>query len=471
MQIPDVIIETWPNMVLPQSEVKAVLQYLAHKAKKPVTFRWYAEDEGYSDQSVSVRVFVNDDLAATYNPSHVMINGQSYAVASVQRGMAAALVRTEWTKIADEEGQLIGCVDHNRIILPLEITVCDNDAARAILAYVVEKAVDLLDFDVADMVRKREEDFARHFGEAFRKSVKTRLESRQEEFDTRKREAEQAYYSVLEFERDRPVLEEELAFLTGLAEKSCARMARRQVQALLQVQSSGQYTHIAFDGEGVLRATTAPVTIEHEGYEIPLGRYEVEIPATGDIRIKALDDHPNADHPHPHVAHDNRPCLGNISGDVAKLIGKMRYAETLQLLHSFLSAYNPENPYEKIGHFDPLGRYEDEESDPCEDCDDKASPYCIFGCEHNNECYTCADCYDLRAEYCFEECEHNADHERFHPCEACARKGEERCYLECRYNKEWELQNPCDACEEEECTHEECPYFTRKKETEHAQAT
>ncbi len=470
MAIPDIRIDTWPKLLLPREEIKATLQYLAHKTGKPVSFRWFTENEGYSDQSVSVRVFVNDDLAATYNPSHVMINGQSCAVASTQRGMAAALVRADWKKIADDEDQLIGAVDHNRIILPLEITAADNEAARAILAYVVEKAVDLLDFDVADMVRKREEDFARHFGEAFRKSITTRLESRQEEFDTRKREAEQAYYTLVDFERERSVFEQELAFLTGLAEKSCAKTARKQVQALLQVQSSGQYTHIAFDGEGVLHATTAPVTIEHEGYEIPLGRYEVEIPSNGDVRIKALDEHPTADHPHPHIAHDHRPCLGNISGDVAKLIGKLRYAEVLQLLHSFLSSFNAENPYERLGHFDPSGQYQDEDDDPCESCDEKCTPYCVFSCEHNSDIYTCSDCCEYRSEYCFTECEHNADFERFHPCESCERKGTQECHLECLHNKEWQLQNPCDECDDEECRKDECPCFTKRQELEHAEA-
>jgi hypothetical protein len=406
-------------MHLPQSEVKATLQFLAHKTRKPVSFGWYTEDEGYSDQAVSVRVFVKDGLAAIYSLEHVVIDGQTHPLASAQRGMASALVQDGWKKIADREGQFIGAVDHNRIILPIEVTAADNDAARAILAYVVENAISLLDFDVADILKEKEDEFAGHFTSAFHASVRTRLELRKEELSQKQREAEQAYYTVLDFERDKPVLEEEIALLSKLVERDRSVLARSQARALTQLQSAGEFSHIALDDQGVLRATTSAITIEHEDYEFPLGRYEIQIPANGDVRIKALDEHPNADHPHPHVAHDGRPCLGNISGDLAKLIGRMRYAEALQLIGKFLSSFNSENPYEKIGHFDPSGEYQDEDEDPCEDCDDKCAPYCIFSCDHNTDIYTCDDCCEHRSQYCYEECDHNEDFERFHPCDNC----------------------------------------------------
>jgi hypothetical protein len=239
-----------------------------------------------------------------------------------------------------------------------------------------------------------------------------------------------------------------------------------QARALLQVQQSGSYSQLTLNDDGTLKATTAPITIEYDGYEFPVGRYEIQIPGSGDVRIKALDEHPNAEHPHPHVNRDGRPCLGNISGDLAKLIGKMRYAEALQLLSQFLASYNPDNPYEKVSHFDPSGEYRDEDDDPCQDCDDKCTPYCIFSCEHNGDIYTCSDCCELRTEYCYRECDHNEDHERFHPCEECEQKGTEHCYLKCRYNEDWKLQDPCDECEKD-CD-EDCPYNERKEALAHA---
>jgi len=469
MNLPEIMAESWQGLTLSKEDILPSLQYLAHKTQKPVTFRWYTEDEGYSDQSVSVRVFVKDGLAATYNPEHVVINGQTHPLSSEQRGMALALVQDEWEKITDDEDQLIGCVDHNRVILPIEVTATDNEAARAVLAHVLEQALELLDFNVSDILKEKEGEFTKHFAEAFHASVRSRLGLRKDELSQKQREAEQAYYTVLDFERERPVLDEEIALLTKLAARETSSLARAQAKALMQLQSAGQFSRVAMDDKGVVLATTAPITIDHEGYEFPLGRYEIQIPANGDVRIKALDEHPNAEHPHPHVARDYRPCLGNIAGDLAKLIGKMRYAEALQLLHTFLSSYNSENPYEKIGHFDPSGQYQDEDEDPCEDCDDKCTPYCIFSCDHNTDIFTCEDCCEHRSQYCYEECEHNADFERFHPCDDCESKGGEHCYLKCRYNKEWQLQNPCDECEEAECLKEECEYFEKGRDLGHVQ--
>ena len=364
MDIQPVTLESWPTMQVPREEVKATLQYVAHKAKKPVSFRWYTEGEGYSPQSVSVRVLVHDGIQATYSVRQVKIGDQTHPLAPEQKAAAMAFVHKEWKPIRDELNQILGLVDHNRIIIPIEITAADNDAARAILAYVVEQAIPLLDFDVDDILREKEEEFAQHFTSAFHASVRTRLELRKEELSQKQREAEQAYYTILDFERDKPVLEEEIALLSKLAQRDRSALARSQAKALTQLQTTGEFSHIALDDQGVLRATTAPITIEHDGYEFPVGRYEIQIPSSGDVRIKALDEHPNSDHPHPHVARDNRPCLGNISGDLAKLIGRMRYAEALQLISKFLSSYNSENPYEKIGHFDPSGEYQDEDDDP-----------------------------------------------------------------------------------------------------------
>ena len=265
-------------------------------------------------------------------------------------------------------------------------------------------------------------------------------------------------------------MEEEIALLSRLVERETSSLARSQAKALLQLQSTGSFSGVTFDAAGVLLATTTAITLEHDGWEFPLGRYDIEVPTTGDVRIKALDEHPNADHPHPHVARDHRPCLGNISADLAKLLGKLRYAEALQLLHSFLSSYNPDNPYEKISHFDPSGEYRDEDEDPCEDCDEKCTPHCIFSCEHNAGSFTCEDCGDLRTSYCYEECEHNAHHERFHPCDECESKGTEHCYLKCPYNKAWQLQDPCDECQEDDCVGSQCPYIQRKKEIEDGEA-
>ena len=236
-------------------------------------------------------------------------------------------------------------------------------------------------------------------------------------------------------------------------------------------------------------ATTGPITIEYDGWEFPLGRYEVTVEPTGSLNIKNLTEHPRAEHPHPHVGADGAPCLGNVHADIAKLIGRMRIAEALQVLHRFLCSYNREGAYESIAHLDPTGQYVDGEADPCQDCDERCSPYCINRCEHNDAYYRCGDCYDYRSEFCYQECEYNEGYELVHPCEGCPSTGSghpepvvrqahhpeqcrrvegcdqtstEHCFLECPYNEDWQLHNPCDNCQRSECT-PRCPYYEKKQ--------
>ncbi len=204
-----------------------------------------------------------------------------------------------------------------------------------------------------------------------------------------------------------------------------------------------------------------------------MGRYQISIDSKGNLKIEALDKHPNAEHPHPHIATDGQPCLGNIAPDIPKMIGSMRMAEVLTVLHEFLCQYNSGNPYEKIGSFDPTGQYEDEDN-PCEDCNDSCSPYCINECGSNDGQYSCRDCNDCRSEYCYIECDYNQDFDKFSPCDDCSESGTKHCYLACRYNKSWKLHQPCDDdCQFEDCD-AECPYFKKlqdiEKEASHANA-
>ena len=99
------------------------------------------------------------------------------------------------------------------------------------------------------------------------------------------------------------------------------------------------------------------------------------------------------------------------------MIGQLRIAEALQVLYQFLVSYEPGGAYVKIGKFDRTGEFDDPDDDPCEDCEDKYTPYCIYQCEHNEDgCYTCNDCNDYRTEYCYAECQYNQD---LSPCDDC----------------------------------------------------
>ena len=63
--LPPVTIYQWPKLAIPKTEIQNILTYLAYKTGKAVTFRWYTEDEGYSENSVSIRIAVADGIHKT----------------------------------------------------------------------------------------------------------------------------------------------------------------------------------------------------------------------------------------------------------------------------------------------------------------------------------------------------------------------------------------------------------------------
>lgn len=459
--IPSITMGTWPTMAIPRTEIQNILTFLAYRTNKPVTFRRYTEDEGYSENSVSVRVAIADGVRKTSKTDTIRLDRKLYVLAENQVTVDIEVNVPGEKQILDDDFLTLAYVDHNRIVIPIELTATDNEEARALLAYIVEHSIELLDFKMSDKLLKQRSKLAQRFCEAFAKGVQKRITEKEGDLKDDERKAEQAYYTILEFERKKPVTQKELKYLKKLQQIRRPRLFRKQAHALIELQASGQYSNIEPGDDGSISATTTSITIEYNNWQFPMGKYDIDVDIKGNIRIEALDEHPNADYPHPHVGTDGRPCLGNIAGDIPKMLGSMRIAEALQVLHEFLCEYNSDSPYEKIGHFDPTGQYYDEDDNPCESCDESCTPYCIHECRENQGQYECQDCCDYRMDYCYQDCDYNQNFEQFSPCDDCSDEGTEHCYLDCQYNEEWQLHKPCDEnCEFEECG-SECPFFKK----------
>jgi len=458
--IPSITIHTWPNMAIPKAEIQNVLTFLAYKANRPVTFRWYSEDEGYSENSISVRIALADSVRKTSRTDAVRLGKKLCTLSESQVTVEIDVDVPEEKRVLGDDFLTLACVDHNRIIIPIELTATDNEDTRALLVYIIEHAIELLDFKMNDELLEQRKKLAQRFCEAFAKGVQKRIASQEEELKDAGHKADQAYYTILDFERKKPIIQKELEYLKKLAKIDRPRLFRKQAHALIELQASGQYSTIEANDDGSISATTTPITIEYNGWQFPLGKYNINIDTKGNTTIEALDPPTDTDYPHPHVGTDGYPCLGNIAADIPKMLGSMRIAEALQVLYEFLCKYNPDSPYEKISRFDPTGQYYDEDDNPCDNCDESCSPYCIFECGENNGQYECSDCYEYRTYYCYSECSHNQDFESFSPCDDCGDKDTEHCYLNCQYNTRWLLRCPCDNCEFDQCG-SECPYFKK----------
>jgi hypothetical protein len=460
--IPAITIEAWSTMAMPGDELRNILLYLAYKTGKPITFRWYSKDEGYSQDSVSVRIYVSDESSEKQTDMTVVVLGTKvHDLAEQQVPWTADVEVDEKHTIYSDNQVILAYIDHNRIIIPIELTAVDNETARHLMAHIMEKAVELLDFKADGTLPSERDQMTQSFCKAFKKGVQDRVYDHKQELDLLRSEAEQAYHTIVSYHKRKPVIEKELQHLQKLDEAPDPLLFRKQAKLLIDLQKTGLYTSIAPQDDGFIKAFTGPVSIEYQGHEFPLGCYEIAISNACDVKIEALEEHPDASFPHPHVAEDGYPCLGNISATLPSLLASMRIAEALQLIYEFLSSYSPETgPYEKISHFDPTGSFVDEEDNPCEDCSESCSPFCIASCGTNDGCYATDDCCEYRTEYCYTECNHQ-EICQLSPCDNCDDEATEECYLSCRYNSDWELKDPCEnSCEFKECS-TECAYYKK----------
>lgn len=90
---------------------------------------------------------------------------------------------------------------------------------------------------------------------------------------------------------------------------------------------------------GWIRLTTAPIAVEHAGRRYQLGRFRLDLHASGDVRIVNLT-HRIGPYDHPHV-HCGRPCLGAIREGIAKLLGECQAAAAAEVLIDFVKTVNP----------------------------------------------------------------------------------------------------------------------------------
>lgn len=98
-----------------------------------------------------------------------------------------------------------------------------------------------------------------------------------------------------------------------------------------------------------VEADTRTVFITHMGHRYEIGRFRITISERGDLSLRNLSNTATrTDCEHPHVR-DKRPCLGNLTESVAKLLGERDYALVINLLFRFLESYSPAGrPYANI---------------------------------------------------------------------------------------------------------------------------
>jgi len=458
--LPAITIASWSGRVMPEHELQAALAFIAHKLKRPVQLQAYPGSHQYCADIVNVYVCTDEACEAPRNVETVTLADKEHALEPEQRFFPGNPIRGEG--ISDDNGCLLAKVDHNCITFVVEFTASDNEAGQAILAYVLEKAIPLLDFEVSELLSQDRERMLDAFRQFHLSALQRHIQDKSSALRQLEYDAEDHYRRLVQVERQRPIVQAELDALQEYAKTDKDETMAKQAGELCSLVASGQYEEITPKPDGSIHARTSSVTIFHDDWEFSLGCYDIKVDPAGKVTIHSADGNEADGYPHPHVDSSGRPCLGNIAPDLARAIGRMRIAEALSLIREFLNSYNPDNPYIKISRFDPDCPGE-EDDDPCEDCEERCTPYCIMDCEHNEMgSYSCSDCCDYRTDFCYGECERNRGFDYVHPCHDCE-EGKDYCFLECRWNHDWALSNPCEECENDSCD-DECEYSEKREE-------
>jgi hypothetical protein len=447
----------WPGCGMPRREIQAALTYLALKARKPVYCVAYQGEVHYNTRRVQVYVPHLGTRPHAVPVAAIRLKGTEHPLHENQRGFPEPDAAGVYLR--DEAGIPLARVDGNCVVFMINFAAINNAAGGALLAHVVEQAVPHLDFDVTARVQQQQQAMREQYAEFHRSAIRSRIDSRAEESRRLEAEARRNYYELIEAERQLPLVRQELDLLHELAEQTDADLVEKQARNIAELIDQGYYEKITTSADGSLFARTGIILIEHDGWVFDMGRYTVHIDRPGQVLIESADEVEGDGYPHPHIDGSGRPCLGNISADLARALAAMRVAEALTLIHEFVSSYNAEGAYVRIGKFD--SNYPDNEENRCVDCEDYRTPFCIMECSENQGDYGCSDCCEYRTDFCYTECGYNQpDYNCVSPCDACE-ESDEYCYTECPYNERWRQRTPCAACRENHCT--ECDYREQRE--------
>jgi hypothetical protein len=144
----------------------------------------------------------------------------------------------------------------------------------------------------------------------------------------------------------------------------------------------GIFTGFRFEEESVI-GMTDDIFLSHDGQEFSFKPFEVEVNLRQGKVFISGGTNVNG-YIHPHVTDESSNiCWGNIGPLVNRLAGELDLFPLFQLIHQFLCAYNPNDPYQRIEKWDP--DYEEPEDDN--------EPYCSWCDDYGHDIADCDSCW------------------------------------------------------------------------------
>ena len=178
--------------------------------------------------------------------------------------------------------------------------------------------------------------FVKNGQENLKYSTRSRLQQAQDEMSN--------HYRAIQ--RQEKTIQEATILLRSLGRKYSAFNSEFNADKLGNVFESfikkDMYTVIRY-GSSIIQADTGDIYCENLGKKYLIGKFRVSINLDGTVRMRNLTNRHDS-YDHPHIA-EEIPCLGNIKDTVPKMIFNGDFIGILNLLHNYLSTYNPQGPY------------------------------------------------------------------------------------------------------------------------------
>lgn len=212
----------------------------------------------------------------------------------------------------------------------------------------------------------------------------------------------------------------------------------RLLQALDGLELSG-YQAITYDGSQLI-ATTNEIII----LGVPLGQFQILIPADDPTRLRVYGYSQDGQHPpkHPHIYHTGTICYGDQEGLFLTLLAAYEIVPALILLRDFLGQYNSKSAYFQLTALCSCESLEPVH--PCSYCGESGCTHCIL-----DECHMCSEMFCQGCILSCHTCDVSMCDRCGHLCGDCGNRVCTDCYNQCDHCGRTRCQSclcTCSSC-------------------------
>ena len=254
-------------------------------------------------------------------------------------------------EITDDNDIVLAVIDNFNLYFTTDFIHCRSskelESSHVIFDYVMNKAINeykLIDMIKSGVVEKSKASLEKALNKMYKDRLKKETTAAKAVDDT----VVEYQKAITEAIRRKSFSEAVMKTLeSNIADVSAA--TDKTWNSIIKMSSSHMYNRIDYTSNSIIGYTN-DISIPYKGNEYDMGSFKVTLTFDGTCRIDSLRAKEQKEKgltDHPHVSSGN-PCWGNLSGTLPKYIGSGELDIALLTVHTFLGAYDENNPYKKI---------------------------------------------------------------------------------------------------------------------------